>query len=393
MTSRERMLAALSGQQPDRVPMSFMIFTALRGRTAGWRDFIEASIELGLDATVDLVEIAPEAPADVEDARSVPVHFAPGVQVREWRDPGAGDSRYAVLHKEYVTPAGTLKVAVRQTDDWPYGDHVPLLDDYIEPRANEFPVKTEQDLEALGYLLADPDERTVERCRAAWAEPKRLAAERGLLLVGGRGVGFDSAAWLVGLTRAVLAMRDRPEFLAGYLGAIERWNRRRMALVLDEGVDLFVRRGWYEGTDFWSPALYRRFLLPPLKREAELVHQAGAKFGYIMTVGSLQLVDLILEAGVDVLIGIDDVQDRGMDFAAMKAACRGRMGLWGGVNGFVTVEQGRDDDVRAATRRAIETLGPDGFVLSPVDNVRDGSAETWRKTLLLIDTYRQLTGA
>jgi len=392
MTSRERMLAAISGERPDRVPLSFMIFAALRGRTSSWRDFIETSLGLGLDATVDLIEIAPQSLADAEDARSVPVHFHPEVRVREWRDP-AGDGPYALLHKEYVTAAGTLRVAVRQTEDWLCGDHVPFLDDYIEPRAVEFPVKTEQDLEALRFLLADPDDRTIERCRAAWAEPRRLAAQRGLLLVGGRGVAFDSAAWLVGLMNSVLATRERPEFLTAYLETIEAWNRRRMELVLDQGVDLFIRRGWYEGTSFWSPQLYRRYLLPGLKREAALAHQAGAKFGYIMTAGSLQFVEMLLEAGVDVVQGVEDVQDHGMDFAAIKAACRGRMGLWGGVNGFVTLERGTDEDVRRAVARAMKTLGPDGFILSPVDNVRDTSAETCRRTLVLMESYRELAGA
>lgn len=393
MNSRERMLTAISGGRPDRVPLSLMIFAALRGRTSGWRDFIETSLGLGLDATVDLVEIAPEEPAGWEDARSVPVHFAPEVRVREWREPCPAEGRYPLLHKEYVTPAGTLTVTVRQAEDWPHGDHVPLFDDFIEPRAVEFPVKTEEDLEALRYLLAAPDDGAIARCREAWAEPKRMAAERGLLLVGGRGVGFDSAAWLVGLSNAVLAMRDRPEFLESYLATIEAWNRGRMELVLNQGVDLFLRRGWYEGTSFWSPTLYRRFLLPVLQREVDLVHQAGARFGYIMTVGSLQLVDMLLEAGVDVVLGVEDVQDRGMDFLAMKAACRGRMGLWGGVNGFVTIEEGSDEDIRRATTRALESLGPDGFILSPVDNVRDTSAETWRKILLFIDAYHRLVGA
>ncbi|MBN2584171.1 MAG: hypothetical protein JXL80_14000 [Planctomycetes bacterium] len=392
MNSRERMLTAIGGKRPDRVPLSLMIFAALRGRTADWRDFIETSVGLGTDVTVNLADIHPESPAEHVDALGVPIHFHAEVRVREWREP-AGDGPYPVLHKEYVTPAGTLSVAVGQAEDWPYGDHVPLMDDYIEPRATTFPVRGEEDLAALEYLLPPADDDTIRRCREVWAPARQLAADRGLLLAGGRGVGWDSAAWLVGLTNALLASRERPEFLEAYLSVIEAWNRGRMEIILDQGVDLFIRRGWYEGTSFWSPSLFRRFLLPGLKREAALAHEAGARFGYIMTVGSLQFVDMLLEAGVDVVLGVEDVQDRGMDFTALKRAVAGRMGLWGGVNGFVTIEQGSDDEIRQATARALETLGPDGFILSPVDNVRDTSAETWRKTMLFVDTYRRVVGA
>lgn len=392
MNSRERMLTAIGGGRPDRIPLSFMIFGALRARTSGWRDFVETSMAMGLDAFVDLAQAYPGRCPEHGDAAGVPVHFGPGVSVREWREAPAG-RRYPLLHKQYVTPDGTLSCVVRQTDDWLLGDHVPFLDDYIEPRAEQFPVASEADLPALRHLLAEPSADDIARCREAWQVPRRFAAERGLLLTAGWGVAADAAAWLMGLTNAVLAAVDRPGFLEAFLEVVGAWNRRRMEIVLDQGPDLFVRRGWYEGASFWSPALYRRFLLPGLKAEVELAHQAGARFGYIMTVGALQFLPVVAEAGVDVIIGVEDVQDRGMDLGALKAAAKGKVGLWGGVNGFVTIERGDDEAIRSAAVGAMETLGPEGFILSPVDNIRDPSAEVWRKVRVFVDAWKAHTGA
>ncbi len=391
MNSRERMLVAIGGGRPDRVPLSFMIFNALRARTAGWRDFVETSSAMGLDAVVDLAHIQPWGSADHSDAPGPPVHFGGGVSTREWRETPPG-GRYAVLHKEYVTPAGTLSAAVSQTDDWPYGDRVPLLNDYVEPRARKFPITSPEDLPALRHLLAEPTAEDIHSCRGAWKAPRQLAADKGLLLSGGWGVAADACAWLMGLTHGVLAAVDRPEFLEAFLAVVSQWNRRRMEIILEQGVDLFVRRGWYEGTSFWSPALYRRFLLPGLRSEADLAHQAGARFGYIMSVGALQFADILAEAGVDVVIGVEDVQDRGMDLPALKAATQGRPALWGGVNGFVTIEEGTDEAIRAATIGALEALGPAGFILSPVDNIRNTSAEVWRKVGVFIDAWKQHAG-
>ncbi|KPK85360.1 MAG: hypothetical protein AMJ81_03715 [Phycisphaerae bacterium SM23_33] len=387
MDSRERMLTAIGGGRADHVPLCFMIFAALRARTSGWRDFVETSLAMGLDAVVDLGQAYPGRSPEHSDAPGVPLHFGPEVSVREWREPPAG-RRYPLLHKEYVTPAGTLSCSVRETDDWPYGDHVPFLDDYIEPRAEKFLVAAEADLPALSCLLAEPSAEEIARCREAWAAARRFAAERGLLVTGGWGVAAEAAAWLMGLTNAVLAAVDRPAFFEAFLEVVGRWNRRRMEVLLEAGVDLFIRRGWYEGTSFWSPALYRRFLLPGLKAEVELAHQAGARFGYVMSVGALQFAELLMEAGVDVVIGVEDVQDRGMDLAALKARVKGKMALWGGVNGFVTIERGDDEAIRSATVRAMATLGPDGFILSPVDNIRDPSAEVWRKVGVFIETWK-----
>ena len=90
MNSRERMLAAISGGQPDRAPLSFMIFRALEARTAGWRDFVEASLAMGLDPVVELRQVQPGRCADYSDAPGIPVHFGPDVLVREWREAPPG---------------------------------------------------------------------------------------------------------------------------------------------------------------------------------------------------------------------------------------------------------------------------------------------------------------
>jgi uroporphyrinogen decarboxylase len=163
-----------------------------------------------------------------------------------------------------------------------------------------------------------------------------------------------------------------------------------MEVMLDAGVDLFVRRGWYENASFWSPETYRKFILPDLCRDAEIVHQAGAKFAYILTTSSTPLLGMLMEAGVDVLVGVDPVQGMGTDLAETKRLTAGRMCLWGGVNGFVTVERGTPKQVRNAVSQAIRILAPGGgFILSPVDNVRDPSEKAWKNVLTLIEAWKE----
>ena len=105
----------------------------------------------------------------------------------------------------------------------------------------------------------------------------------------------------------------------------QRLNRPRMEAFLDFGVDLFIRRAWYEGTDFWSPGLYRQFFLSIIGEEVRMAHEAGAKFGYIMTTSTMPLLDILLESGIDVLIGIDPVQGRDTDLAEIKQKLNGKM--------------------------------------------------------------------
>lgn len=116
-------------------------------------------------------------------------------------------------------------------------------------------METREDLAALRHLLVRPTEADLNTCREAWAKGKQLARKHDLLLAGGWGVGADALAWFCGLQQAVMLAIDEPDFLEELLGIIDAWNRPRMQALLDFGVDLFIRRTWYEGTDFWSPAL------------------------------------------------------------------------------------------------------------------------------------------
>ena len=377
LSSRERMLAALECRQPGYVPCCFGSFQALQDRSSGQEDFVERQLKMGLDVIARIYTLPPS-----HDSR---------VRTREWLERPQDDSLYPILHKAYDTPAGTLETSVSKSDDWPFGDHIPLNDDYSIPRSLKFLVTPGDSLEALEYLLAPPTPKEIASFRAEARRAKALASRHQLLVAGTYGTVADMAVWLAGLQELVMLTVDDPEFLGALLEVIETWHRRRMELVLDEGVDLFIRRAWYENADFWSPPLFKRFILPSLVRDAEAVHQAGAKFGYLMSCASMPLLGIMMEAGVDVLLGIDPAQDRTMDLRALKHQTRGRMCLWGGVCGYLTVECGSPEDIANEVRQAISVLAPDGgFILAPVTNVRADTPRAWENVRTLIDTWREL---
>lgn len=382
LSSRERMLAAINWQLVDHVPCSFMIFGALRSRCANQREFIERQLELGLDAVVFLPDL--------------PIRFHPEVGLSEWKEVAADGS--ILLNKSYATPAGALTCAVHQTSDWPYGDRVPFLDDYLIPRAEKFLVTGEEDLAALAYLFQPPTENELIVFREEAKALKQFAADRGLLVAGGWGgwghgdpgaMGVDAVMWLCGMEKPIFWGLEKPHLLEAVISLIAGWNRQIMEIYLDAGIDLFVKRAWYETTDLWSPSLYRRFMLPVLKDEVALAHQARVHFGCIMTSGVLPLAESLIESKLDVLIGVDPVQGRGTTLAGIKELLGLDLCLWGGVNGFLTVERGTPREIEAAVHQAIDILGPGGFILSPVDNVRDPSEEVWRKVEVFVEAWKQ----
>lgn len=392
LSSRERMLETIACREADYVPCCFMMFAALRGQCKDQFEFVERQLDLGLDATIGIpgwTTLFSRDTSEHADLRGLPVHFDAEVQVRNWREDSPGEE-YSLLHREYITPAGTLHSTVTKTEDWVQGDRVPLFDDFVIPRARKRLVTCKEDLDALRYLLRPPSKKDVEEVRKIAAAVKSFADEHEVLIEGGWGSVVDTACWLCGIVDLILLAMDEPEFVDELLDLIADWNRQRMEVQLDAGVELFTRRGWYESSDLWSPALFERLVLPSLKKDAEIVHQADAKFGYIMTSGQTPVLDMLLNSGIDVLIGLDPVQGKGTDFQAMKHKASGTICLWGGVNGFVTIERGSASEVRDEVRNVLQTLAPGGgFVLSPVDNVTENTDRAWTNVNTLIEEWQR----
>ena len=375
-SSRDRILAALECREADYVPCCFSAFQSLRQQCTDQADFLDRQLEMGLDAAVTV--------------SNMPIRRDPRVRIREWRE-DLPDGSYPILHKEYETPVGTLCTAVSTSSDWPWGNHVPFMDDFLIPRSRKFLITPDDSLDALRYLLPPPTDRDIAQFRENARRAKLLASERDLLTVCCYGMIGDLACWLCGMQELMMLTVYNPDFVQQLLNIIEDWNHRCMELVLEEGADLFVRRAWYENADFFPPSEYRQFILPTLRRDVEMAHQAGAKFGYLMSCASMPLIEMIIDAGVDVLMGIDPAQDRTMDMPLLKQKASGKMCLWGGVCGYLTIECGTPAQIREQVRQAISILSPGGgFILAPVTNIRADTEQAWENVRTMIEAWRAM---
>jgi len=394
LSSRERLLAALSCQKPDHVPCCFMIFQSLQKQCSDDFEFFDRQLALGIDVRVELPD--------------VPMRFAPDVSVHTWKEQPRGEA-VPLLHEEYRTPAGTLTTIVRQTGDWIHGDDVPLFDDYLAPRAVKFLVSERADIAALRHLLVPPSGEDIAAFRESAAEYKRYAESKGLLLCGGyrdwrsnpvsvvgnQGgamLGIDALMWLCGATAPLYWAFDQPDLLEELVALVAAWDRRQMELMFDAGAELIIERAWYAGTEFWSPKLYRQFIAPTLREKIQIAHQAGAKFGYIITSGMMPLLDDLLDLQIDAIIGVDPIQGKGTQLDVLARRARERMCIWGGVNAPMSVEHATRAEIWQAVENAISICGGNGgFILSPVDNILDSSQETWENVIEFVKAWQTTT--
>jgi len=384
LNSRERLLRAISNQDVDYIPCSFMSFAILRKRKQ--EDWYAVALEeksMGLDPMLFIPMASRVSRREHPDLRGLPVRISPEVVLKEWTE------NQTILHKAYETPAGALTTQVRLSEDWPHGEHIPFLDDYQVPRAEKPLITEASDLPALAYLLNPPTPADITAFREEAEDARRFAEQEGVLLAGGWGVGMDMANWLCGMQNLMLLAIDQPTFVDALLETIHQWNLRRMEVVLSAPVDLYIRRAWYEGCDFITPRFFRKHVLPRLKREIDLAHEYGAKFGYICSSGTRPMLDMYVESGMDVLLGVDPIQGTHTDMPLMKSKLSGKVSLWGGVSAAVTVERGSKSEVRQAVQQAVDILGPQGFILSPIDNLTIDEALTWENIKIFIKEWQK----
>jgi hypothetical protein len=390
MNSRDRMLASIGCEPVDYVPCSFMIFFNLRQTCGSEQEFVEKQLAMGLDAFANVGYLKPS--------------YHPSASERISVTKEAGET---IFCRTIETPKGPLTQRIRQTEGWPTEDNFGLFNDLAVPRAKEVLVKPEEDLEKLPYILGPYRDEDIRKLRETADVARKLAQEHGILQVGGWNpwnsgdlttrsddavMGADAMAWLSGYVDVMVLSLTRPDVIKEYMRIIHEWNLRQIQVYLDvTDADIIVRRAWYETTEFWTPSAYREIIAPVLKKEVELVHQAGKRFGLITTSAFLPILDDILATGIDVLLGLDPEEGKGTDLAEVKRRFHAKKrAIWGGVSGAVTVEQGTEEQTEQAVIRAMNTLGDGGgFILSPVDNVRDNTQNAWKNTTRFIEVWKK----
>jgi len=353
MSSRDRLLAAINHQEPDRVPVCFWgTIAPLRHLWQTPLERVERLFELGIDDVMGV---------------GMPWVYHPDVEVRVVRE--ASHQPYPLLIKELATPRGTLRMAVKQTADYAWDDP-PLVADANWSRAAEHLVKGEEDLERLAYILHDPAAGDLTGFREHAARVREFCAARGVLVTGSVPSPSNFAMNFLGATNMMLKAADDRAFVKELLGSVAEWSKRTLEMVLEVGVDTVQFSGIYEGTAFWSPADYEDLFAPSLGPLVEMAHQAGVKFHYFSDAQIMGYLETWREMGVDILSYLNPPPMGDADLGEIKQRVGERICLWGGINSPITIERGTQEEVRQAVVDAIRAAAPGGgFVLASADAI------------------------
>jgi uroporphyrinogen decarboxylase len=199
--------------------------------------------------------------------------------------------------------------------------------------------------------------------------PGRIASHGDRFRVFSIGFSLYERAWtLRGMENLMMDFHDHPAFVDELLNAIADYNilQTREALRYDIdavhfGDDWGQQRGLQMG-----PRLWRRFILPPLKRMYGVVRDAG-KHVSIHSCGDVdELFDDLIGIGLNMF---NPFQPEVMEVASLVPRYRGRLAFHGGLSTQRTLPYGTPDDVRAETRLLLELGKEGGYVFAPAHAV------------------------
>ena len=364
MTTKERMMTALTCGVPDRIPVapdfSCMIPCRLTGRPFWdvllygepplWQAYLNACDYFGTDAWFIYggPELQTASPMTAESS----IHREDGRLYRRTL---------------YHTPDGDLS----STEVFLPADASTMIEKVIKD------IRT--DLPKMRHLFADITGYKMDGLR----QLRAALGDRGLLGVSVATPGLQ--IWMVyfegSLEAATYAMYDEPELFAELCDLLEKQQNRIVEICCEEKVESILTGGSGSIT-LQSPAIWRKLCLPAIQKQTRMCREAGVISGIHSCGKETYMVETCAnETDLNYINPLEIPPMGDCNLAECKKLARGKLALMGNLHTTEVMLRGSTDLVRLTALRAILDAGMDGgFVLStgdqcgrdtPDDNIRE----------------------
>lgn len=329
MTPRERVMAAVNLERPDRTPADYKAEPEVN----------EVMVErLGASSYDDLLDRL-----EIDVRRIEPRYVGPPPKVL---GDGAFEDYWGIRSKRLKASHGTY-------------------DQHLETAI--WNAMTVEELERHSWPSPDIFDYTGMRAQCE-KYPEHAILYEGSDL-------FTRPCILRGMENLMVDMVERPELAHFILEKFTAFYCEDLARALDAADGGF--QFYCEWSDYGtqqglliSIPMWREFCAPYLKRLIGVCHSGGVKFMMHSCGAIRQLIPDIIELGVDILDPIQ-VAAKGMEPAGLQAEFGEKLCFHGGVCTQTTLPFGTPEDVRHAVLDCVATLGArGGYILAPSHNIQ-----------------------
>jgi uroporphyrinogen decarboxylase len=339
---RERVLKALSHEEPDRVPIDLGGFVSNICIIA----YQKLKLALGLAPTYTISNMVQGAVfVEEEVARKLSIDTRHVI-------PNPAESYDAAWHEDNSF-----------ADEWGVRWRQPPSSYYYDMIENPLGQATLDDIDKFPWPDLDMKGRT-----DGIKEKARQYQEDGFAVFTFCPGVFENATYIRGMANLFMDIAERSEFLDAFLDrmtdAIVNINNHVLGKIGKhiDGVTIFSDYGEQKG-DLIHPDAWREVFKKRERRVIESIKNNCEGKVVFHTCGSAySLISDLIEIGVDVLNPVQ-TSAVNMDPFVLKREYGERIAFWGGAESQKIMPSGSVEDVRAEARRIIKALAPGGGLL------------------------------
>jgi uroporphyrinogen-III decarboxylase len=366
MTSRERLMAALRGQEVDRLPWSPFLAYWWEHQSKALQDAGQIAFlkEIGADALLRGF-VSPFTVSDINGMNGSTLPPPPGVELRRSTQ---GDD----IRVWFETPVGALTALSRGSSQ---GNTRFLI---------EHPVKRRADYQVLSNIV---ERMVITPAYGPVADQIAAVGEDGLSvpLISPFGkTPFQSLVehW-VGTEQLVFDLMDYPEEVEALLTIMSAKAEQAVRIAAASPAEAFIT--WEDSsTTNVSPALFRRYIYPDMKRWADIVHDAGKLLVHHACGHVKALLPIMAEEGVDAIESLSPPPTGNIEIWEAQAALCGEVGLVGGIEPVMFLTLGMDE-LRSYVETLLSRMNHRYYVLANSDSCPPGvSVEKFRMVTDLV---------
>lgn len=350
MTSKDRMMCALRGEKPDRLPASVHQWQPYHLDThMGGISDLEAFRMVGLDAQIQYFE-------DMDQFWLADSDFT-RMNTPQWRDEATvlssrPDSR--IIHHAIHTPEGVLtyKTAGDRRTTW----------------ITEYLIKKEEDIFLLDKYMPVPELKPAPIIRK-YAEVGDEGILRGFVW-GDQGGCWQHAACLMDIQDLIMAALENPGWVHQFLRILLGKKLQFIESMKGVPFDLVETGGGSGSSTLISPRIHEDFCLPYDREMHDALHSLGFLITYHICGGSYGIEDLVAANGADVFETLAPPSVGGnQEPWEFKAKTGRRMALIGGLDQSGVLTEGSPQSIRSKVHELFEKVGPDGgYICSTSDH-------------------------
>jgi uroporphyrinogen decarboxylase len=225
-------------------------------------------------------------------------------------------------------------------------------------------------LEALKYILHEVNTNYdfLQSCR------KQLG-NRGVVLVCIRSALDHNAGYARDMQDLMVDYYDDRPFFNDLLGIFHERSLTQIRAALEGGAD-FIFGSWYFNSlsAGWSPAIFSEVFAPQIRDHVDLTHRYDAYYDYYDDGKLTDSMEMIADAGVDVLETCTPPPVGDFDLAFAKRTIGQETTLKGYVDLLYVLKHGTARLVEKTVREAMQIAKPGGgFIIGSSDSFREGT--------------------